>query len=94
MAEDRGRSAVNVVVEALAPYLGGNMARAVVRGQALKLGLSATLDGPDLDRLLEAMAPGLAVFVGRDKTRMLTAEIQKLVRGTQEPSAHEGKSKP
>jgi hypothetical protein len=82
MSDERARSAVSVVIEVLAPYLGGNMARAAVHGQASKLGLSPTLEGHDLDRLLEAMAPGLAVFVGRDKTRALTAEIEKLVRGT------------
>jgi hypothetical protein len=94
MAQEPARSAVHVVVEVLAPYLGGNMARAAVRGQASKLGLSPTLDGSDLDRLLEALAPGLAVFVGREKTRALTAEILRLVRGADPAEAHDRKARP
>jgi hypothetical protein len=74
-------SPVEVVVAALAPYLGSNMARAAVNGHQLKLGLSPTLDGPDLDKLLDALMPGLGVFVGRDKTRQVADEIRRAVRG-------------
>jgi hypothetical protein len=78
-------SPIEVVVAALAPYLGTNMARAAVNGQQTKLGLSPALDGTDLDRLLDALMPGLGVFVGRDKTRVVADEIRRAVRG--EPSS-------
>jgi hypothetical protein len=78
-------SPVDVVVAALAPYLGGNMARAAVNGHQLKLGLSPNLEGRDLDRLLDALTPGLGVFVGRDKTREVADEIRRAVRGGAKP---------
>ena len=81
----RVSSPVEVVVAALAPYLGSNMARAAVNGQQLKLGLSPRLDGGDLEKLLDALMPGLGVFVGRDKTRQVAEEIRRAVRG--EPPA-------
>ena len=77
-------SPVEVVVSALAPYLGTNMARAAVNGHQVKLRLSPTLAGADLDKLLDALMPGLGVFVGRDKTRQVADEIRRAVRG--EPS--------
>ncbi len=73
-------SPIDIVVAALAPYLGSNMARAAVNGQTFKLHLSPTLEGKDLDRLLDALMPGLGVFVGRDKTREVADEIRRAVR--------------
>ena len=73
------RAAADIVVSALAPYVGENMARASVSGHLYKLGLGRELDGDGLDRLLAAIAPGLGVFVGRERTKQLTEEIRAAV---------------
>jgi hypothetical protein len=73
-------SPLDVVVAALAPYLGTNMARAAVNGHQKKLGLSPALEGDELEKLLAAITPGLGVFVGRDKTREVADEIRRAVR--------------
>lgn len=65
-----------VIVNGLAPYIGANMARAAVDNQVDKLRLRGALRPDDLDRLLAAIEPGLAVFVGRPKTAQIVAEIQ------------------
>ena len=72
-------AAIDIVVATLAPYLGENMARAAVRGQRDKLKLGPDLPGRELDLLLEAMGPGLSVFVGREKTKEIAAAIRAAV---------------
>jgi hypothetical protein len=57
---------IAVIVDALAPDLGHAMARASVLGVASRLGLREPLRPHDVARLLEALAPGLGVFVGRE----------------------------
>jgi hypothetical protein len=77
------RDALEVIVQALAPFLGGNMARAAVQANAAKLGLHAPLFvADDIERLLAAMRPGLAVFVGRDKTDKILDDARRQVAGT------------
>lgn len=68
----------DVIARALAPFLGENMARAAVRSNAAKLGL----DGPaparaEIETLLAALRPGLAVFVGRDKTERVLDDVRR-----------------
>ena len=64
------------VVQALAPYLGENMARSAVRGHREKLGLHPDLPGGELEVLIGALSPGLSVFVGREKTKEVTDGIR------------------
>jgi hypothetical protein len=72
-----GADALDVIVRVLAPYLGENMARAAVRGHAEKLGLRpARLADRDVESLLQAVQPGLVVFVGREKTLQLLDEVR------------------
>jgi hypothetical protein len=73
--------AVDAIVDALAKYIGPNMARTSVHGQCAKLGLS--LDSGRLDQLealVEALCPGLNVFIGRDKAKDVRAELIAVVR--------------
>ncbi len=69
--------ALDAIARVLAPYLGENMARAAVRGHAERLGLRGSHPaGADLERLLDALGPGLGVFVGRDKTQRILDEVR------------------
>ena len=64
----------------LAPYVGGNMARAAVEGHAHKLGLlGSELGQAGVDALLDTLSPGLHVFIGREKTAQIVAEIRAAV---------------
>jgi hypothetical protein len=65
---DRHR-VVSIVVRELTPYLGANMARSAAKMHCEKLGLLAPeLREADVERLLDALAPGLRVFVGKERT--------------------------
>jgi hypothetical protein len=67
-ATDR-QQVLSIVVRELAPYLGANMARSATKMHSEKLGLLAPeLSATDIERLLDALVPGLRVFLGKDKT--------------------------
>jgi hypothetical protein len=71
-------SVLDVVVRALTPLLGANMARAATRSQLEKLGIAGdTMDGEKIRQLLEAMRPGLNVFIGREKTDQVVAQVER-----------------
>ena len=67
-----------IIAGILSPYVGATMAGASVRGISQRLGL----DQPRLDRnqvglLLEALGPGLDVYIGKDKARIVVLDIWK-----------------
>jgi hypothetical protein len=65
-----------IVARALGPYLGTMMASASARGMAEKLGLlGKQLDREQMTLLLDTLGPGLTVFVGKDKQRLIVEEI-------------------
>lgn len=65
-----------IVVRALAPYVGATMASASVRGLCEKLGLDGTkLGPPQVQGLIDALAPGLHVYVGKEKARTVIQQI-------------------
>ncbi|WP_437329400.1 hypothetical protein [Sorangium sp. So ce381] len=71
---------IKKLVHVLAPYLGENMARAAVRSQADKLGFKhGRLSPADVERLLAAVAPGLGVFVGRDKAQRILDQARAAI---------------
>jgi hypothetical protein len=66
------------IVRALTPYLGMTMAAASARGVCEKLGLNRhKLEPGEVKQLLDALAPGLNVFVGRDRAGLVVREIWK-----------------
>jgi hypothetical protein len=66
------------IVAVLKPYLGATMAEAATKTHCEKLGLAAGLVTPEqLDALIARLATGLAVFVGREKTTQVVAEIRQ-----------------
>ena len=66
-----------ILVSALSPYVGATMASASVRGLYQKLELEgAQLGRGQIERLIDALAPGLHVYVGKEKALMIVAEIR------------------
>jgi hypothetical protein len=75
------RGLADVIVRALAPYLGPNMARAIAHGQCDKLGIrGAEATEEQLVSLADALRPGLNVFVGRDNTDRILSEVLAAAR--------------
>jgi hypothetical protein len=69
---------VDGLIRALSPYLGPNMARAATLGHCAKLNIkSGPVDDALIDELLAAIHPGLSVFVGREKTAQILAEVRQ-----------------
>ncbi len=57
------------IIRELTPYLGATMARAAALTNSEKLGLFAPeLTAAQIDQLLDALSPGLHVFLGKKKT--------------------------
>jgi hypothetical protein len=74
--------AFEVIARVLVPYLGEAMARAAVQVNRDKLGLrGSTIDAKDLGRLIDALTPGLHVFVGHDRTQQMMDEIRAALGG-------------
>jgi len=67
---------VVALVQVLGPFIGKALVRASVEGHWGKLGLGVRADESDVARVLEAMGPGLNVFVGQRKAEMLVAEAK------------------
>ena len=61
-------AAADTLSSLLAPYIGQTMARASVTAHIQKLGLTTdALSDSEVDALLEKLAKGLIVFLGREK---------------------------
>lgn len=79
------RPTFETVVRALAPLVGPNMARAAARGQCEKLGLDAERLSPaGLARLVDALEPGLHVFVGRERAAGALAPIRRALAASED----------
>jgi hypothetical protein len=74
----RTAEAVETIARVLAPYLGATMAQASTRAYCEKLGIAASgeLASAQAEALVNKLASGLAVFVGREKTATVVAEIR------------------
>jgi hypothetical protein len=65
-----------IVVRALAPYVGATMASASVRGLCERLRLGDTkLGRAEVQGLIDALAPGLHVYVGKEKARTVIEQV-------------------
>jgi hypothetical protein len=68
---------VQTIVAAITPYIGQMMARTSIDAHCKRLGLDAArLRGGDVERLLQQIALGLNVFIGREKTDMVMRDIR------------------
>jgi len=69
---------VESIVEAVAPFVGENMARAAVHDQCRKLGLEGGAFATDqVETLLNRIGKGLNLFVGRDQASRLVAALRR-----------------
>ena len=67
---------IEILVRALSPYIGAAMASASARGLCERLALGAgSLSRAEVARLIDALEPGLHVFAGKEKTRVIVDEI-------------------
>jgi hypothetical protein len=74
--------AFDVIARVLVPYLGEAMARAALQVNRQKLGLRGpTLSAAELEKLLDALTPGLHVFVGHERTQRMIEEIRGALTG-------------
>ncbi len=71
---------ISAIVVELAPDIGESLASAAGRMHLEKLGLMGPfIEGPDIDRVLAALEPGLRVFVGKRNTEQTIARIRARV---------------
>ena len=78
--------ACDALVRILTPHLGETMARASVDRHVQKLGLSQDNLGPsDLQPLIERLAQGLNVFLGRPQTVQVVEQMQRAALEDQQP---------
>ena len=74
---------LSAVVRVLAPLLGASMASASARMHMDKLGFTALrLERAEVERLLDALGPGLNVFLGRRKTEEALLDIKRALDGS------------
>jgi hypothetical protein len=76
----RASDVVDAVGGAIAPHIGANMARSAVLGHCQKLGLGETLDEAQLEQLLQRLAAGLNIFVGREKASQIVADARSAAK--------------
>ena len=68
--------AVEVIVKALAPYIGGTMARSATEAHCQKIGISGAMTPDQQEVLLGKLGGGLNIFLGRDKAASVIAEVR------------------
>lgn len=68
--------AVEVMVKTMAPYIGDTMARSATEAHCQRLGIAATMSRDQLDALLGKLGGGLNIFLGRDKSAAVIAEVR------------------
>ena len=68
---------ISLATRVLTPSIGEHMARAAVRAHIDRLGGSGdSLSEEDIDQLLEKLSKGLVVFVGRQVSQRVVAELR------------------
>lgn len=67
---------IAILARAISPYVGATMAGASVRGVCARLAVDgAVLDRVQIQTILDALGPGLHVYVGKEKTQNVVREI-------------------
>ena len=67
---------IAILVRAISPYVGATMAGASVRGVCARLAVDgAAMDRARIQTILDALGPGLHVYVGKEKTQSVLREI-------------------
>ena len=72
---------VKTIVRVVAPYLGETMARSAAHAHCQKLGISGEHMQPaQAEALIGKMGAGLNVFVGREKSNVVVAELRRALQ--------------
>jgi hypothetical protein len=77
--------AVEVMVKTMAPYIGDTMARSATEAHCQKLGIAATMSHDQLDALLGKLGGGLNIFLGRDKSAAVIADVRGALAALEGP---------
>ena len=76
------RDVVTTIVRVVSPYLGETMARSAAQAHCQKLGIEADrMLASQVEALIGRMASGLNVFVGREKSSAIVAELRRAIEG-------------
>jgi hypothetical protein len=76
------RDVLLTIVRVVSPYLGETMARSAAQAHCQKLGIEADRMQPgQVEALITKMGAGLNVFVGRDKSSAIIAELRRAIEG-------------
>lgn len=67
---------LEILVRVLTPYLGAAMAGAAARGLCQKCAVNGeNIARAQIERLIEDLAPGLHVYIGKEKTQAVVRQI-------------------
>ncbi|HLA77827.1 MAG TPA: hypothetical protein VJU18_09645 [Vicinamibacteria bacterium] len=73
---------LEAIIEVIAPYLGQGMARSAVTAHAQNLGFDgAHLRADQIEILMTKIGAGLNIFVGREKSATILAEVKQVLAG-------------
>jgi hypothetical protein len=69
--------ALPIVVKVMAPYVGDTMARSATEAHCQKMGITGGSISPaQVDELLAKLGAGLNIFLGKDKSATVIAEVR------------------
>jgi len=73
---------LSAIAGILSPYLGKFMAQASAKAHCQDLQIDGdTVDREKVDALIERLGKGLNLFLGRDKSKLVVAEMQRALDG-------------
>ena len=77
------QSVIQTISDAIEPYVGKLMAKSSIEAHCRRLGINGetTLTNKSIEQLLEQLALGLNVFIGREKTDAVIRQVRDRVRG-------------
>jgi hypothetical protein len=67
---------LGTIVRVVAPYVGETMARSAAAAHCQKLGIGAEIRGDQLEALITRLGSGLNIFLGREKSSRVVAELR------------------
>jgi len=80
------RETVDAVVRVLAPHIGDTMARSATEAHCQKLGIAGAgpVEPEKLESLLGKLSGGLNIFLGREKSAAVIAEVRQALTALEE----------
>ncbi len=71
------RDALAIVVRIMAPYVGDTMARSATEAHFQRMGIAnGIIDDVQLDVLLAKLGSGLNIFLGKERSATVIAEVR------------------